>query len=214
MVLYGFIRFLTVSHGFLRFLTFVISIRAAQEFLEIGIQWLSRSLITILLSNFQNYTTAKSSREAQILLKIRVQRFSRSLIRIFLLDFRNSKWRIQYGNVRSDISLNCVQNRCTEVFEVTDHDLDIRLLTFKEANAIRHLKILNSSSFPRNWSTVIFGTAYHDLDISLSKFIMAVKSLGEAQIQVKIRIQGFSRSLIKILLLDLGNSKWGNQYGF
>ena len=29
MVLYGFIRFLTVSHGFLRFLTFVISIREA-----------------------------------------------------------------------------------------------------------------------------------------------------------------------------------------
>ena len=30
MVLYGFIRFLTVSHGFLRFLTFVISIRAIE----------------------------------------------------------------------------------------------------------------------------------------------------------------------------------------
>ena len=38
MVLYGFIRFLTVSHGFLRFLTFVISIRAlSQIFLSISV---------------------------------------------------------------------------------------------------------------------------------------------------------------------------------
>ena len=34
MVLYGFIRFLTVSHGFLRFLTFVISIRDALYLME------------------------------------------------------------------------------------------------------------------------------------------------------------------------------------
>ena len=32
MVLYGFIRFLTVSHAFLRFLTFVISIRVIKRY--------------------------------------------------------------------------------------------------------------------------------------------------------------------------------------
>ena len=115
-----------------------------------------------------------------ILLKIRIQRFSRSMIRIFILDFRNSEWRIQYGNEGGDTSLTCVQYLYTEVFEVADHDLDIRLLTFKAADAIRHLKILRSSSFFRNWSTGIFRTANHDLTISLPKFKMAVKSSGEA----------------------------------
>ena len=103
------------------------------------------------------------------MLKIRIQRFSRSLIRIFLLDVRNSKWRIQYGN---EVVFEVV-------FEVADHDLDIKLLTFKAADAMRQLKILKSSSFSRNWSTGIFETANHDLAISLSKFKMAVKSSRE-----------------------------------
>ena len=42
----------------------------------------------------------------------------------------------------------------------------------------------------------------------LLKFEMTVKSLKEAQISLKTVIQSFSRSMIKILLLDFRNSKW------
>ena len=40
---------------------------------------------------------------------------------------------------------------------------------------------------------------------------MAVKCSREALILLKIRLQGFLRSLIKVLLLELQNSKWRNQ---
>ena len=45
------------------------------------------------------------------------------------------------------------------------------------------------------------------------EFQMVTKSLSKAYILLKICTQRFSKSLIKVLLLDFQNSKWQIQYG-
>ena len=63
-------------------------------------------------------------------------------------------------------------------------------------------------NYAQIWYTAVFEVADDDFAISLSRFIMAVKSSKEALFLHKICIKGFLRSIIKILLLDFLNSKW------
>ena len=69
-------------------------------------------------------------------------------------------------------------------------------------DAIWRLKFENTLGIPRICNKGILEVTDHDLALLLPKYKMAVKRSGEAKILFKISIQRFSRSLIKVFLLD------------
>ena len=73
------------------------------------------------------------------------------------------------------------------------------------------LKVGKSLDLTEHWNTAIFEIFDRDLAIKFSKFKVAIDKF-EGSILLKICIRGFSRAMIKILILDFRNSKWRNQY--
>ena len=78
-------------------------------------------------------------------------------------------------------------------------------------------KIRQSLCFSQNWNTEVRGrrllSCYQTFKIQICGSNMVVKNSKRVQVFLKIGVQGFSRSLIKIFLLDFQNSKWRTKNG-